>query len=646
MPKTLVLCDCAGSQSVDADALKMACGLEVSAVHTGLCTHQLEAAGSLLSEGDCLVACQQERATFEALAEELDLPAPDFIDIRDRAGWTAEGQDPGPKMAALVSDALMEVPPTRTFDVPSEGLCLILGAADAALPAAEQLAESLSVTVLLSPGAEPPINRAFDAVTGTLKSASGSLGRFQVRIDAFSALEPGGRGELSFGAPRDGAVSDCDLIVDLRGGPALFPADHKRDGYLRADPGDPLAVQRLLFEASHMVGTFEKPFYVALEEHLCAHSRAGKTGCTNCLDVCPTGAISPNGDHVAVDPNICAGCGACAALCPSGAISYNAPAPGTLFRRMANLASVYRTAGGMAPRLLVHDETHGAEMIRLAARFGQGLPGDVIPLEVTALAGFGHAEMLGALSSGFAKVDVLLAPKTERESLDREVALATALLSRRDVRLLDLTDPEALSDALYGIEAEVLAAPIIPLGGRREVTRLAMRALRPEVSEPIDLPQGAPYGAVLVNTETCTLCLACAGLCPSGALGDNPEKPQLRFQEDACLQCGLCANICPEDAITLQPQMNLNDSAFDQVVLNEEEPATCIECGKAFGTKSTIERIVRQLEGKHPMFAESAQGRMIRMCDDCRVNAQFHSTNNPFEGAPKPRPRTTDDYLN
>ena len=38
-----------------------------------------------------------------------------------------------------------------------------------------------------------------------------------------------------------------------------------------------------------------------------------------------------------------------------------------------------------------------AEMIRLAARFGRGLPADVIPLEVSALAGFGHAEMLAAL---------------------------------------------------------------------------------------------------------------------------------------------------------------------------------------------------------------------------------------------------------
>ncbi len=646
MTQKLMVCDCLGTQTIDASALAKATGLEVGKTHTALCTRQLAAAGEAMQAGNCMIACQQERATFEALAEDLGVEPPDFVDIRDRAGWTASGENAAPKMAALLADALHEVPPTRTLDIACEGMCLILGAPEVALDAAQQLSDALSVTALIPPGAEAPLTRNFDVVTGHLRGATGALGQFRVTIDALAQMQPGGRGALEFGTPRDGAVTECDLIVDLRGGQALFPAAHKREGYLRADPGDPLAVQRVVFEAAQMVGTFEKPLYVKLEEHLCAHSRAQKTGCSNCLDICPTGAITPEGDHVAVDPNICAGCGACSAVCPSGAISYDAPAPGTLFRRMHHMAEAYRKAGGTAPRLLVHDAEHGTEMISLAARFDRGLPGDVIPMAVDALAGFGHAEMLAALASGFAKVDILLAPKTERAALDREVALASAMLGATHVRLLDLADPTALPEALYGGAAPALTTPILPLGGRREVTRLALRSLRTDADAPIPLPETAPYGAVLVDTDACTMCLACAGLCPAGALGDNPETPQLRFQEDACLQCGLCANVCPENAITPQPRMNLADDAFAQIVLNEEEPAECIECGKAFGTKSTIERIVKQLEGKHPMFAETAQGKMIRMCDDCRVNAQFHSTDNPFAAGPKPRTRTTDDYLN
>jgi ferredoxin len=119
----------------------------------------------------------------------------------------------------------------------------------------------------------------------------------------------------------------------------------------------------------------------------------------------------------------------------------------------------------------------------------------------------------------------------------------------------------------------------------------------------------------------------------------------LRFQEDACLQCGICATICPEKAITLAPRMDLTDAALTQVVLNEEEPFACVECGVLFGSKSTVERITEKLAGKHAMFGTSDAARMIQMCENCRINAQFNAADNPFAASPRPRVRTTEDYL-
>ncbi len=647
MAKRLILCDCLGSQEIDAARLSTATGLKCSRVYSALCGDELEQAAAEIGKGDALVACLQEAPLFTELAEELGVATPAFVDLRDRAGWSDEGGRAGPKMAALVAEALLDSPVQKTFDITSQGRCLILGPEALALDAAAQLADQLAVTVLLdSPPQDPPLDRRFDVVLGTLKRASGSLGAFTVEIDALRQLIPGGRSP-GFSAPRDGGRSDCDIILDLSGG-KLFSAGEKRDGYLRAEPSDSRAIASAILRAASLVGTFEKPLYVKTEPLLCAHARAGITGCSRCIDACESGAISPAGSHVSVDAAICAGCGDCSAVCPSGAIAFDAPPPAHQFRRLQTLAEAFRQAGGQAPRLLVHDSAFGAEMLAHLARHGRGLPADVIPFEVPSLPGFGHAEILAALGVGFTCVGLLLSPGTEPETITREAALAMAIAGTERLRLFPADDPDLVEEMAWNYATPApVAAPVLPMGSRRQVARLAARALNPGAKAPLPLPDGAPYGAVLVDQDACTLCLSCVGQCPPGALADNPDKPELSFQEDACLQCGLCTRVCPEGAIRLQPRFDLSDQALAQKILYAEEPFACVECGAPFGVKSTVERIAAQLAEKHPMFATGAQARMIRMCPDCRVQAQYGGAgaDNPFKSGERPRVRTTDDYL-
>src|SRR6478735_5201535 len=88
----------------------------------------------------------------------------------------------------------------------------------------------------------------------------------------------------------------------------------------------------------------------------------------------PPGAITPAGDHVAVNAEICAGCGQCAAACPTGAASYALPPADTQLQIIRAMLLAYREAGGTHPVLLLHDGQHGTPLIDALARHGDGLP--------------------------------------------------------------------------------------------------------------------------------------------------------------------------------------------------------------------------------------------------------------------------------
>jgi ferredoxin len=188
-----------------------------------------------------------------------------------------------------------------------------------------------------------------------------------------------------------------------------------------------------------------------------------------------------------------------------------------------------------------------------------------------------------------------------------------------------------------------------PAGSKRDMLRLALRELHQVAPTPVDviaLPAGAPFGAVEIDPQGCTLCLACVSACPTGALSGDPERPMLRFTEDACVQCGLCKATCPEKVISLVPQIDFRAATAATRVLKEEEPFRCVRCDKPFGVKSTIERVVAKLEGKHWMY-QNAPGRLdvIRMCEDCRVAVVTKEGFDPYGAPARAKPRTTDDYL-
>lgn len=659
----IVICSCEDTMPLDADAVRSACGGAKVATARHLCRAEIERFRAMAgAPGPLTIGCTQESALFDEVAGETGRTAPIiYANIRETAGWSRDAADAGPKMAALLAAAAEPLPAVPLVTLESEGVILIYGRDERAVEAGNLLKDHLDVTVLIKPPAtiSPPRSTEFPVAKGTIRSVKGHLGAFEITVDDFAQPAPSSRSKFVFGPSRNGAQSQCDVILDLSGGTALFPAADLRDGYVRADVNDPVAMLKSVLKARDLVGTFEKPRYIAFSEELCAHSRSRIVGCTRCLDLCPTGAIVPDGNHVAIDAQICAGCGQCAAVCPTGAASYAMPPADALMRKLHTLLTAYRDAGGERPVVVLHDDAHGAPLIDALARFGDGLPANALPLAVNEVTQVGLETIAAAFAYGASAVRFLLRarPHHDISGLTRTIALAEPILQGLGfgagrVASIETDDPEALGAtlrALPPLPSTPRPATFMPSGAKRSVLRFALRELHRAAPTPVDvvsLPERAPFGSVEIDVAGCTLCLSCVSACPTGALTDDPERPMLRFAEDACVQCGLCKATCPEKVITLKPQLDFRAVTAGARVLKEEQPFCCTRCGKPFGVKSTIERVAAKLAGKHWMYKGTpSRLDVIKMCDDCRVAVVTEQDFDPYGSPPRAPPRTTEDYL-
>jgi ferredoxin len=463
-------------------------------------------------------------------------------------------------------------------------------------------------------------------------SVAGAFGGFSATV-----TKDGGRKPLSQWLGEEAAA--FDLVLDLQA-TLSFAGDCLPAGYYAPQVGS-TKLDEAMAELPEMRGRFKKPQFISFQKTRCFHGRSRIRECRQCLDICPVGAIQSTDRKISINHYVCQGCGGCALICPADAMLMLQQPERELLNDLQGKLRDLLVKGGtpsVHPLTLIisdsapvngkllpaaHERDHGYELHFTVEQITS------VRLEV----------LLAALAYGAGKILVECGsqnPTGIKKSSERQVQMARSIvqglgLPSTKIRFTQIPSegsdsediiPCALGPALEAGNSFFAPATFSPHRERRTLVRLATQHLYDQVGarEPrLPMPAGSPFGAVVVEAALCTLCMACASVCPSGALSAGGNVPRLAFRESQCHQCGLCAEACPEHAIALLPSLLCDLEAVEtEVTLREDEALRCVECGVPFGSQVMIDRIKEKLTG-HWMYANERQLRRLQMCRTCRT---------------------------
>jgi ferredoxin len=471
-------------------------------------------------------------------------------------------------------------------------------------------------------------NTTLPLIRGKIAEIKGFLGKFTVTVMINNEKHP-------VTSLLDLDKAGVDLILDLDSPPHI-QCERPPLGYF-APGNDSEALIRMINELPDMVGEFEKPKFISEAPDLCAHHRSGFSGCSRCISICPSDAIRAKDDAVEINHYLCQGCGLCAAVCPTGALVNRHMSTGELLKKIKDELQDVQPDASFNSSLVFHEPEACSKLLM---QISSELAEPVIQLSVEDIGSIGMEVWFAALAYGAGRVILVSTPQTTlsmRKAIKTRLSYTSLILqgmgysTDRVVLVSGVSEEKDTRDGFGKLKNQPSktaseAATFSPTQDKRKLMRFAIQHLYDQslrTKSRVSLPPGAPFGAIRIDKDACTFCMACAQICPTSAIRSGINQPQINLIEAQCVQCGLCHQACPEEAITLYPRIvyNRNESE-SQKILNQEASFSCICCGKPFAAARLIERMVTRLNG-HWMYRSQAELQRLKMCHNCRLQDIF-----------------------
>lgn len=359
--------------------------------------------------------------------------------------------------------------------------------------------------------------------------------------DLLTALRGAGTAPFAIEAVVLGGRPAPEAAALLAGGLARLRALAKAEPGRHVGVGGPVSRRRLF-----SLWRPDEPLPVAVvDEDACVGTR----GCGLCAERCPDPAIDVSERMPRIDRAACNACGACVGACPQGAVRLSGA---SLKQIEAQLSALLR--GGidrvvLACRHAAADAPIGWAAVELPA-LGMITPGWILQLRARGVA-------------------VALAPCDGPccASADEVQALAGRIVGARGAVPRAVRTPLVLSEPRATTEA-VLA---LALGDPSNTSGAVTEGLASVAS---------PLGVVAIDPAACTVCGACAAVCPTEALriSDTERGTSLRHDPAVCVACGRCVAACPEAAVTVTRAIDaarLRDGETELVTAVIEHCAMC-----------------------------------------------------------------------